>query len=85
MGKITDYTTSNVQGDTRLLGSYPSDSENTKNFTVDNLDDYLSSKRVSAPASASDPGVAGSYAVDSDYIYVCIATDTWKRASIATW
>lgn len=37
------------------------------------------------PASASDTGVQGHVAWDSSYIYVCIATDTWVRASISTW
>jgi len=37
------------------------------------------------PASASASGVAGTIAWDADYIYVCVATDTWKRVAIATW
>ena len=37
------------------------------------------------PASASAPGSAGELAVDADFIYVCTATDTWKRVAIATW
>ena len=39
----------------------------------------------STPASASATGVAGTIAWDSDYIYVCTATNTWKRVAIATW
>lgn len=42
-------------------------------------------KFVSAPASAGDTGTSGDWAVDSDYIYVCTATNTWKRATLATW
>lgn len=38
-----------------------------------------------APASASAAGIAGQIAWDADYIYVCTATDTWKRVAIATW
>lgn len=38
-----------------------------------------------APASASATGVAGSIRWDADYIYVCTATNTWKRAALATW
>ena len=38
-----------------------------------------------APISASDTGTAGQWAQDGDYIYVCTATDTWKRVAIATW
>ena len=37
------------------------------------------------PANASAAGNAGEIAWDSSYIYVCTATNTWKRAAIATW
>lgn len=37
------------------------------------------------PASANDPGTAGTICWDSNYIYVCVATDTWKRVGIGTW
>lgn len=37
------------------------------------------------PASAGAPGTAGDICWDSNYIYVCVATDTWKRTAIATW
>lgn len=37
------------------------------------------------PASASSTGSAGQIAWDSSYIYLCTATDTWKRAAVATW
>ena len=37
------------------------------------------------PSSASDTGTTGEIAWDADYIYVCVDTDTWVRAAIATW
>jgi hypothetical protein len=37
------------------------------------------------PASASATGVVGEIAWDADYIYICTATNTWKRVGIATW
>ncbi len=37
------------------------------------------------PATAASSGVAGTIAWDSSYIYVCVATNTWKRVAIATW
>jgi len=40
---------------------------------------------TSAPASATATGVAGEFAWDSSYIYICTATNTWKRAAISTW
>ena len=37
------------------------------------------------PANAADTGTAGQVAYDDDYVYVCTATDTWKRTAISTW
>jgi hypothetical protein len=37
------------------------------------------------PSSATDTGTTGQIAWDSDYIYVCVATNTWKRVAISTW
>ena len=37
------------------------------------------------PASATATGVAGEIAWDANYIYVCTATNTWKRVAISTW
>ena len=37
------------------------------------------------PASAADNGSKGEIRVDANYLYVCTATNTWKRAGIATW
>lgn len=39
----------------------------------------------SAPASAGASGVAGQFTWDSSYVYICTATNTWKRAALATW
>jgi hypothetical protein len=37
------------------------------------------------PASATATGAQGEISWDADYIYVCTATDTWKRAALSTW
>jgi hypothetical protein len=37
------------------------------------------------PASATATGTIGTVAWDTNYMYVCVATDTWKRSAIATW
>lgn len=39
----------------------------------------------STPASAGATGVTGQIAWDSGFLYVCTATNTWKRVAIATW
>lgn len=38
-----------------------------------------------APTSATDTGTAGEIRVTNDYIYVCIATNTWVRTLLETW
>lgn len=47
--------------------------------------DKLRIKTTKTPASASATGTAGDICYDSNYIYVCIATNTWKRTAITTW
>ena len=37
------------------------------------------------PATAGASGTAGQLSWDNNYLYVCIATNTWKRANISTW
>jgi hypothetical protein len=48
-------------------------------------DDRIRIASSKTPASASDTGTAGEICWDSSYIYVCTATDTWKRAALSTW
>jgi len=47
--------------------------------------DILRLRSSKTPASAGADGNAGDICWDSDYIYICVATDTWKRVSISTW
>lgn len=39
----------------------------------------------STPASASATGVAGTISWDANFLYVCTATNTWKRTALSTW
>jgi len=47
--------------------------------------DALHRLQGTAPATSGATGTAGDIRYDADYIYVCTATNTWKRAAIATW
>ena len=47
--------------------------------------DTVRVRTARTPASASATGTTGEICWDSDYIYVCTATNTWKRTAIATW
>ena len=37
------------------------------------------------PISATDTGIAHTIAVDSTYLYICTATNTWVRTLLITW
>lgn len=47
--------------------------------------DILRLRTNKTPSSASDTGNAGDICFDSDYVYRCVATNTWKRAALSTW
>jgi hypothetical protein len=40
---------------------------------------------IPAPVLATNTGTPGQIAYDSNYIYICIGTNSWKRVSIAAW
>jgi hypothetical protein len=42
-------------------------------------------KWSSVPANSTASGTVGQVAYDSDYVYVCVATNTWKRLSLGTY
>lgn len=37
------------------------------------------------PVNSTDAGTVGNIRIDSNYIYVCVATNTWKRVALTTW
>ena len=39
----------------------------------------------SVPSITTSAGIAGTIKWDGNYIYVCIASDSWKRAALSTW
>jgi hypothetical protein len=48
-------------------------------------DDRIRVGTAKTPATSGATGTTGEIAWDADYIYVCTATNTWKRSAIATW
>ena len=47
--------------------------------------DAIRIRNAQTPASAGAAGTTGMICWDASYIYVCTATNTWKRSAIATW
>lgn len=40
---------------------------------------------AAAPASANSPGVVGQVEWDSEYFYICIQKNTWRRTALQSW
>jgi hypothetical protein len=55
----------------------------TTDFDIDA--DTLRLRQARTPTSSSATGAVGEMCWDSDYVYVCTASDTWKRAALSTW
>lgn len=62
------------------IGASASENQILKQSDVSNV-----SRVVPVPANATDTGATGQIAVDSSYLYVCVATNTWKRVALSTW
>lgn len=62
-------------------------SNNSKLTITPNLSTFTNNLSIvgSTPASAAAAGTTGQIAWDSSFIYICTATNTWKRVAIATW
>mgnify|MGYP003351067272 CR=1 FL=1 len=62
----------------------PSTTANVKTVNVDTFVANLSLSN-SVPANSTSNGYTGTIRWDSDYVYICVANNTWKRASLSTW
>lgn len=58
---------------------------NSPTATVDINSDSFRLRTAKTPASATDTGNAGDICWDTNYVYICVSTNTWKRAAISTW
>ncbi len=47
--------------------------------------DALTIATQKTPASAAATGTKGDIVHDTGFVYICTATNTWKRVAIATW
>lgn len=48
-------------------------------------DKFKLSALNTAPTSATDTGTLGEIRIAANYIYICIATNTWVRTALTTW
>ena len=47
--------------------------------------DQITIRDQNPPSSASDNGMRGEIRYDTNYIYVCVADNTWKRVALSSW
>ncbi len=70
--------------DTNLYRNAANELRTDDKFTA-SLGVNLGAAGVGIPSSATAAGTAGDVAWDSNFIYVCTATNTWKRTGLSTW
>ena len=58
---------------------------NQPEAALDINSDSMRLRNSRTPSSASDYGFPGEIRWDANYIYVCVATDTWKRVALSSW
>lgn len=49
------------------------------------LDELRITQKGSVPATSTSAGLPGQIRYDDDHIYICTASNTWKRISVSTW
>ena len=47
--------------------------------------DILRLRTAKTPATAAAAGNVGDICWDANYLYICVAASSWKRAAITTW
>ena len=63
----------------------PIDTFEANGNLLDINDDSIRIRTERTPASATATGIKGQIVWDADYVYVCTATNVWKRTALATW
>ena len=83
---LTDvFTIARATGNTTIIGNLTVSGTGSQRVGGVGSRLILQGGTADTPASAAASGTAGSVVWDASYIYVCTATNTWKRAAIATW
>jgi hypothetical protein len=58
---------------------------NAPTAQVDINSDILRLRVAKTPASAGATGNQGDWCWDTNYLYICVANNTWKRIALASW
>lgn len=64
------------------------DTNDVSGILGSSLDFYGQKLRIrnsKTPSTSTSPGNSGDFCWDNNYVYVCIAPNTWKRTYLSTW
>jgi hypothetical protein len=79
-------TNGNVSNLTMTVEGLTTNTANITSVTVSGFStNTLTIPLPTTPANATAAGVQGQITWDLDYIYVCVANNTWKRSALTTW
>lgn len=74
-----------VLGTKNVIAGPGVSASDTNGNTVVGVDTSLVGLRVSPPSSATSACQAGAWSFDSNYFYVCVAANTWRRSQLSSW
>jgi hypothetical protein len=82
-----------LDSDARLTDARVPTTHNHVINDITNLQNELDQKQpagsyallAAPPSTSTSAGTAGEIAYDSQYVYICVATNTWRRAALSTW
>lgn len=75
------YVTNNGFG----VNTLPSQALHISGNTLIEGDFIYPSPTTTAPVTSGDTGTKGTITWDSNYLYVCVNTNTWKRVQLLSW
>ena len=87
----TSHPTKMVFRTTKVSATSPTTAitldENQNLIAEGNLEakDTITIRNQNPPTSATDSGFRGEIRYDSNYIYIAVADNTWKRVLLSTW
>lgn len=83
MPKISTYTTTIPTLTDYLVGTDVNDGLATKSFLFSAIMELINAGNV--PATTGSTGEKGQIAADVNYLYICVATNQWRRVALSTW
>lgn len=85
-GTNLNFNVGSVSGQAQeVLKLYTKSINSINQSTMVFYGDKLNIRNPKTPASATASGLRGDICWDNNYVYVCVADNTWKRSYLSTW